>query len=73
MLIPEIIRFLKEHQFDEAGWVLFENNSLTTICSLICNDEENVKGIVYSQKGAAVHFSLIENYISNTYAPRIID
>ena len=35
--IPEIIKLLKDNQLDEAGRKLFENNPLTTVCSLICN------------------------------------
>ena len=35
--IPQVIKLLKEGKLDEAGWMLFENNPLTTVCSLICN------------------------------------
>ena len=27
------------HVMDEAGRILFENNPLTTVCSLVCNHE----------------------------------
>lgn len=37
--IPEVIRLLKNNQLDEAGRILFENNPLTTVCSLVCNHE----------------------------------
>ena len=30
--IPEVIRLLKENRLNEAGWMLFENNPLTTVC-----------------------------------------
>ena len=33
--IPEAIRLLKENKLNEAGWMLFENNPLTTVCSLV--------------------------------------
>ena len=33
--IPEAIRLLKEKKLDEAGKMLFENNPLTTVCSLV--------------------------------------
>ena len=42
--IPEIIRLLKENNLDKAGRILFENNPLTTICSLICNHEKQCEG-----------------------------
>ncbi len=70
--IPEAIRLLKENQLDEAGWLLFENNPLTTVCSLICNHEKQCEGhCVLGKKGAPVHFSTIENYISSTYASKM--
>jgi len=70
--IPEIIRLLKENKLDEAGWLLFENNPLTTVCSLICNHENQCEGhCVLGKKGAPVHFSVIENYISSTFANKM--
>lgn len=70
--IPEVIKLLKEHKLDEAGWMLFENNPLTTVCSLICNHEKQCEGhCVLGRKGAPVHFSTIENYISSAYASKM--
>lgn len=70
--IPEAIRLLKENQLDEAGRMLFENNPLTTVCSLVCNHEKQCEGhCVLGKKGAPVHFSTIENYISSTYANKM--
>lgn len=70
--IPEAIRLLKEHKLDEAGRMLFENNPLTTVCSLVCNHEKQCEGhCVLGKKGAPVHFSTIENYISSTYANKM--
>ena len=67
--IPEAIRLLKENKLNEAGWMLFENNPLTTVCSLVCNHEKQCEGhCILGKKGAPVHFSIIENYISSTYA-----
>lgn len=67
--IPETIRLLKENKLNEAGRMLFENNPLTTVCSLVCNHEKQCEGhCVLNKKGAPVHFSVIENYISTTYA-----
>lgn len=71
--IPEVIRLLKEQKLDEAGWMLFENNPLTTVCSLICNHENQCEGnCVLGKKGAPVHFSVIEQYISSTYASKMV-
>ena len=67
--IPVVIRLLKENKLNEAGKMLFENNPLTTVCSLVCNHEKQCEGhCVMGKKGAPVHFSTIENYISTTFA-----
>ncbi len=72
--IPQIIRLLKENKLDEAGRILFENNPLTTICSLICNHEKQCEGnCVLNKKGAPVHFSAIEHYISGAFAPKMVE
>ncbi len=70
--IPKVIQLLKEKKLDEAGWMLFENNPLTTVCSLVCNHENQCEGhCVLGKKGAPVHFSTIEAYISTTYANKM--
>lgn len=70
--IPKVIGLLKEKKLDEAGWLLFENNPLTTVCSLVCNHEKQCEGhCILGRKGAPVHFSTIEAYISTTYANKM--
>lgn len=70
--IPEVIKLLKANKLDEAGKMLFENNPLTTVCSLVCNHENQCEGhCVLERKGAPVHFSTIESYISTTYANKM--
>ena len=71
--IPEVIRLLKAGKLNEAGWMLFENNPLTTVCSLVCNHEKQCEGhCVRGIKESPVHFSVIENYISTTYANQMV-
>ena len=71
--IPTVINLLKNNQLDEAGKILFENNPLTTICSLICNHEKQCEGsCVLNKKGSPVHFSAIEHYISSAFAPKMV-
>lgn len=71
--IPEVIGLLKENKLDEAGKLLFENNPLTTVCSLICNHEKQCEGhCVLGKKGTAIQFSDIEQYVSRTYAPKMV-
>lgn len=70
--IPEVIKLLKNDRLDEAGRLLFFNNPLTTICSLICNHEKQCEGhCILAKKGNPVHFSAIESYISSAYAPKM--
>ena len=72
--IPEAIRLLKNNQLNEAGKMLFFNNPLTTVCSLVCNHEKQCEGhCVLGIKGTPVHFSTIENYISTTYANQMTE
>ena len=48
--------------------MLYENNPLSVICSLVCDHEKQCEGhCVLGRKGAPVHFSSIENYISDAY------
>ncbi len=70
--IPKVIALLKGNRLDEAGKTLFMNNPLTTICSLICNHEKQCEGhCILGKKGSPVHFSAIESYISDAYAPKM--
>ncbi len=72
--IPEVIRLLKANQMDAAGQMLFENNPLTTVCSLVCNHENQCEGHCVSNRMPShdpVHFSIIEDYISTTYANKM--
>ncbi|MBQ2705783.1 MAG: NAD(P)-dependent oxidoreductase [Agathobacter sp.] len=70
--IPKVISLLKEGKIDDAGWMLFENNPLTTVCSIVCNHEKQCEGnCILGRKGSPVHFSAIENYISSTYSSKM--
>ena len=71
--IPKVIRLMLDGKLDEAGWMLFENNPLTTVCSLVCNHEKQCEGhCVLGRKGSPVHFSSIEHYISTTYSNKMV-
>ena len=72
--IPEVIRLLKDNHLDDAGRMLFENNPLTTVCSLVCNHENQCEGHCVRNRMPShdpVHFSIIEDYISTTYANKM--
>ena len=70
--IPEMIRLFKENKMMEAAQMLFENNPLSMICSLVCNHENQCEGnCVRGIKGDPVHISSIENYISDSCFERL--
>jgi len=70
--IPEVIRLFLDGEIDKAGEILFENNPLSMICSLICNQENQCEGhCILSKKNAPVLFGNIENYISDAYFSKI--
>lgn len=70
--IPAMIQYFKEGNLQEAGEMLFENNPLSLVCSLICNHEKQCEGhCILGRKGQPIHISNIENYISDTCFERI--
>ena len=70
--IPEMIRRLKENQLLDAAEMLFANNPLSVICSLVCNHAKQCEGhCVRGIKGNPVHISAIENYISDAAFERL--
>jgi len=71
--IPEMIRLFKEDQLMEAATMLFENNPLSVVCSLVCNHEQQCQGhCVRGIKETPVHISAIENYISDSCFDRLV-
>ena len=70
--IPDMIRMFLEHRTEEAGQMLFENNPLSVVCSLVCDHEKQCEGhCILGRKGAPVHISSIENYISDAHLDRL--
>ena len=70
--IPEMIRLFLEGESDEAGEMLFENNPLSIICSLVCDHEKQCEGhCIQGRKGMPIHCSSIENYISDAHLDRV--
>ena len=65
--IPDMIKLLREGKLDEAGDMLFRNNPLSAVCSLVCDHQKQCEGhCVQGKKGQPIHISSIENYISET-------
>ncbi len=70
--IPEMIRLFREHDMRTAAEMLFENNPLSVICSLVCDHGAQCEGhCVRGIKGDPVRISSIENYISDSFFERL--
>ncbi len=63
-----MVEALLEGDMQKAGALLFENNPLTAVCSLICPHENFCEGhCILGKKSTPVQVSDIENYISRYY------
>ena len=70
--IPTIIQMFKEGKLMEAGQRLFENNPMSAVCAIVCNHEKQCAGnCIRGIKDTPVHFSSIEQYISDMYLDRM--
>lgn len=66
--IPMMNAYVKENKLNEAGEMLFKNNPLSMVCSLVCNHEKQCEGnCILGIKGTPIHISSIENYVSDTF------
>lgn len=66
--IAEMIRLFLAGDIKKAGNMLFQNNPLSVICSLVCPHEKHCEGhCILNKKGTAVSVGSIENYISDFY------
>jgi glutamate synthase (NADPH/NADH) small chain len=67
-----MIQAFKNGDLNDAGEMLFSNNPLSLVCSLVCNHEKQCEGhCILGKKGQSVHISSIENYISDTIFDKI--
>lgn len=66
--INEVFKKFLNNQIEEAGEMLFQNNPLSVVCSLVCPTENQCEGnCVLAKKGTPVQISTIEHYISSFY------
>ncbi|SCW43811.1 glutamate synthase (NADPH/NADH) small chain [Ruminococcaceae bacterium YRB3002] len=66
--IPEVMELFLNGEINKAGELLFINNPLSAVTSIICPHERNCTGhCVLNKKGAPVEFYRIEEYISRFY------
>ena len=70
--VPEIIGLFKEGQIAKAGEILFKNNPLSLVCSIVCPHEDQCKGnCIRGIKDEPVSFCDIERHISKYYLEKI--
>lgn len=70
--IQEIIDLFKEGQIAKAGEMLFNNNPLSLVCSIVCPHEDQCKGnCIRGIKGEPVRFCDIERHISKYYLENV--
>lgn len=66
--IPQMISEFLNGGITDAGEMIFENNPLSIVCSLVCDHEKQCEGhCILNKKSSPVHISSIENYISSNY------
>ena len=66
--IPTIMNLFLEGNEAEAGKLMFENNPLSAICSVVCPHENNCFGnCVLGIKSTPIPFYKIEQYVSGEY------
>lgn len=66
--IPTIINLYKEGKIKEAGEILFENNPLSAICSIVCPHEDQCAGnCIRGIKSEPIEFFKIEEEISTQF------
>ncbi len=62
--IPEFIKLLREGHIQEAGNLVFTNNPLSLVCSLVCPHPEYCEGhCILGRKQTPVRIGQIEHYI----------
>ncbi len=66
--VSQMVKALLGGEMQEAGAMLFKNNPLSAVCSLICPHENFCEGhCILGKKSTPVQVSDIENYISRYY------
>ncbi len=76
--VPDIIKLVEEDRLREASEMLFANNPLSAVCSIVCPHERNCYGhCVRGKKSEPVEFFKIEQLLSgkflDDYTPPVIE
>lgn len=71
--IPQITTLIKEGKYDEAAEILFENNPLSAITSVVCPHERNCYGnCVLGRKSEPISFYELEKELSRNYLENFV-
>jgi glutamate synthase (NADPH) small chain len=66
--VPEVFNLFLGGKIKEAGELLFNNNPLSAVTSIVCPHEKNCKGhCILGKKGQPVEFYKVEQYVSRFY------
>jgi glutamate synthase (NADPH/NADH) small chain len=66
--IPQMISTFLSGDIKSAGKMLFDNNPMSIVCSIVCNHGNQCQGhCVRGLKGEPVEISTIENFVSSNY------
>ncbi len=66
--IPQMISMFLNGEIKQAGKMVFDNNPLSVVCSIVCNHGNQCQGhCVRGLKGEPVEVSTIENFVSSAY------
>jgi len=76
--VPDIMKLIEEDKELEAAEMLFANNPLSAVCSIVCPHERNCCGhCVLGKKSDPVEFFKIEQFLSgkflSEYTPPVIE
>jgi glutamate synthase (NADPH/NADH) small chain len=64
----EVVKLFLEGNIIKAGEMLFNNNPLSVVCSLVCPHSNQCEGsCVMGRKGNSIKISAVEHYISDYY------
>ena len=70
--IPKVIDKFKNNDLMAAGKILFENNPMSVVCSIVCDHDAQCAGhCVLGKKGSPVTFFNIEHFVSDAYLDRM--
>lgn len=71
--IPQAIALFKSGKLQEAAQMLFDNNPLSLICSIVCDHAKQCEGhCVLGIRSNPVEWGSIEHFISDTYLERVV-